>query len=87
LPRPSRFETTADSLQGFRPVSRPGTPFVAVLDDHDADLAHLRIRLRSGRDLVFTGIVNRWRDDLLGWGGDSAWSTEAGATIRPLPGP
>jgi len=63
-PMPARFETTADSLQGFRAVSRPGTPFVAVLNDHDANLAYLRIRMRGGRDLVFTGIVNRWHDDI-----------------------
>lgn len=63
-PMPARFETAADFLQGFRAVSRPGTPFVAVLNDHDANLAYLRLRLRNGQDLVFTGVVNRWHDDI-----------------------
>ena len=63
-PMPERFQTEADYLQGFRAVSRPGTPFVAVLNDHDANLAYVRLRLRSGEDLVFTGVVNRWHEDI-----------------------
>jgi hypothetical protein len=63
-PLPTRFETADDDLQGFRAVSRPGTPFVAILNDHDANLAYLRIRLRNGKDQVVTGVVNRWHDDI-----------------------
>jgi hypothetical protein len=63
-PIPERFETTGDFMQGFRAVSRPGTPFAAILHDHDANLAYVRLRLRSGKDLVFTGVVDRWHDDI-----------------------
>jgi hypothetical protein len=63
-PMPREFGTADDYLQGFRSVSRPGTPFVAILNDHNANLAYLRIRLADGKDLVVTGVVNRWHDDI-----------------------
>jgi hypothetical protein len=61
---PERFETQADYLQGLRAVSRPGTPFVALVNDHDANQAYLRVRKRDGKDLVFTAVINRWHDDI-----------------------
>lgn len=61
---PGKFETVADYLRGFRSVSRPGSPFVAILSDQTANLAYVRVRMKSGRDLVITGVVNRWHDDI-----------------------
>jgi hypothetical protein len=63
-PMPTRFETLADYLQGFRSVARPGTPFVSILNAQDANLAYVRIRLTTGKDAVITGVVNRWHDDI-----------------------
>jgi len=61
---PERFETSADYLQGLRAIARPGTPFVALVNDSDANLAYLRIRRRDGKDLVFTAVINRWHEDI-----------------------
>jgi len=61
---PASVETTVDIMRGFRAISRPGTPFVALVNDQDANLAYLRIRQRAGKDLVFTAVINRWHDDI-----------------------
>jgi hypothetical protein len=63
-PLPGTFERPDDYLQGLRAVSRPGTPFVAILTDQEANLAYLRVRMRSGKDVVATGVINRWHDDI-----------------------
>jgi len=61
---PPKYETREDYLQGFRAVSRPGTPFVALVNDHNANLAYMRIRLRNGKDVVATLVVNRWHNNV-----------------------
>jgi hypothetical protein len=61
---PTSVATTADVMKGFRAISRPGTPFVALVNDSDANLAYVRIRRPAGKDLVFTGVINRWHDDI-----------------------
>jgi hypothetical protein len=69
---PERFESPKDYLRAFRAISRPGTPFLSVIDDYNANLAYVRIRLKSGRDVAGTIVVNRWHDNvayLFGEGG------------------
>jgi hypothetical protein len=61
---PLKYETPEDYLQGFRAVSRPGTPFVALVNDHNANLAYMRIRLKNGKDVVATLVVNRWHNNV-----------------------
>jgi len=60
---PLKYESTDDYLKGFRAVSRPGTPFVALVNDHNANLAYMRIRLRNGKDIVATLVINRWHNN------------------------
>ncbi len=69
---PERFESPKDYLRAFRAISRPGTPFLSAIDDYNANLAYVRIRLKSGRDVAGTIVVNRWHDNvayLFGEGG------------------
>jgi hypothetical protein len=61
---PRNYETRDDYLQGFRAVSRPGTSFVALVNDHNANLAYVRIRLGNGKDVVATLVVNRWHNNV-----------------------
>ena len=61
---PLKYEAPDDYLQGFRAVSRPGTPFVALINDHNANLAYIRIRRRNGKDFVATLVVNRWHNNV-----------------------
>ena len=61
---PRTYESPEDYLQGFRAVSRPGTPFVALANDHNANLAYMRIRLKNGKDVVATLVINRWHNNV-----------------------
>jgi hypothetical protein len=61
---PLNYEAPEDYLQAFRAISRPGTPFVALINDSDANLAYMRIRLKNGKDFVATLVVNRWHNNV-----------------------
>jgi len=61
---PRKYETREEYLQGFRAVSRPGTPLVALIHDHNANLAYMRVRLNNGKDVVATLVVNRWHNNV-----------------------
>ena len=61
---PLNYEVPDDYLQGFRAVSRPGTPFAALVNDQNANLAYMRIRRRNGKDVVATLVVNRWHNNV-----------------------
>jgi hypothetical protein len=53
-----------DYLRAFRAISRPGSAFLKAIDDANANLAYLRIRLRSGKDVAASIVVNRWHDNV-----------------------
>jgi hypothetical protein len=61
---PEKFETKNDYLQAFRALSRPGSPYTSLINDHNANLAYLRIRLKNGTDIAATMVVNRWHDNV-----------------------
>jgi len=61
---PKKYENMEDYIQGLRAVSRPGTPFVALVSDQNANLAYMRVRLKNGKDIVATLVVNRWHDNV-----------------------
>lgn len=61
---PGKYELPTDYLRAFRALSQPGMPFLAVIDDYGANLAYLRIRLKNGRDVAASIVVNRWHDNV-----------------------
>jgi hypothetical protein len=61
---PKAYASPADYVQGIRSIARPGTPFFSLVNDHNANLAYVRVRRSSGRDVVFTIVVNRWHDNV-----------------------
>ncbi len=61
---PEKFTTISDYLQAFKAVSRPGTAFFKLVTDHNANLAHVRIRMDNGEDVVLSIVVNRWHDNV-----------------------
>jgi hypothetical protein len=61
---PVKYETDAEYLQAFRAISKPGTPFFAIVDDSNANLAYVRVRREKGRDLAFSMVVNRWHNNV-----------------------
>ncbi len=61
---PGKYESAIDYLRAFRALSQPGMPFLAVIDDYNANLAYLRIRLKNGGDVAGSVVVNRWHDNV-----------------------
>ena len=61
---PNRIETVADYIRAFRAVLRPGSPFVAQVNNQNANLAYLRVRVKEGKDIVLSLVVNRWHDNV-----------------------
>ncbi len=71
-PLPERYDTVEDYLRGFRALAAPGTPFFSLVNDYNANLAYVRIRVPDGEDVVVSIVVNRWHDNvafLFGEGG------------------
>ncbi len=62
--QPEKYETREDVLRGFSSVAGPGTPFFALLNEHNANLAYVRIRMKTGKDLAGTIVLNRWHDNV-----------------------
>ncbi len=63
-PLPAKYENKADYLQGFRALSKPGTSIFSIVDDYNANLAYIRIRLASGENHVVSIVLNRWHDNV-----------------------
>lgn len=86
---PEKYETYADYLKAFRAVSRPGTPFFAMINDYNANVAYMRIRLKNGKDHAITIVVNRWHNNvthLFGEGGELDASKDSADFIPGLIG-
>jgi len=63
-PLPKRYETRDDYLQGFRVLAKPGTPFFSLINDSNANTAFMRIRVKDGKDVAGTIVINRWHDSV-----------------------
>jgi len=61
---PEKYETRDDYLRAFTPLFQPGTPFVSLMNEQNANLAYVRIRLKNGKDIAGSIVVNRWHDNV-----------------------
>ena len=61
---PEKYETKDDYLRAFTSLSQPGTPFFSLMNEHAANLAYVRIRLKNGKDIAGSIVVNRWHDNV-----------------------
>ena len=62
--QPESYHTTDDYLRAFRSLSRPGAPFFALVNGSNSNLAYVRIRRGSNRDVAFSMVINRWHDNV-----------------------
>jgi hypothetical protein len=70
---PEKYITKDDYIRAFRAVSKPGTPFFSLINDYNINVAYMRIRLKNGKDLAISIVINRWHNNvtyLLGEGGE-----------------
>jgi hypothetical protein len=61
---PRKFITKEDYLRAFTSLSQPGTPFFSLMNEHNANLAYVRIRLKDGKDIAGSIVINRWHDNV-----------------------
>ena len=61
---PEKYKTKDDYLRAFRAVSRPGTPFFSLINDSNANVAYMRIRLKNGKDHAISIVINRWHNNV-----------------------
>ena len=61
---PEKYETKDDYLKAFRAVSKPGMPFFSLINDYNADVAYMRIRLKNGKDLAISIVINHWHNNV-----------------------
>jgi hypothetical protein len=61
---PEKYETKDDYLKAFRAVSKPGMPFFSLINDYNANVAYMRIRLKDGNDLAVSIVINRWHNNV-----------------------
>ena len=65
-PLPDHYGDINDYIQGLRAISRPGAGFVTTVDNHNANLAYIRIYKDNNplNDIYLTMVINRWHDDV-----------------------
>ncbi|CAH2032676.1 fatty acid cis/trans isomerase [Trichlorobacter ammonificans] len=85
-PLPTSFSSTDDYLKAFRALAKPGMPFVAMVNDYNANLAYLRIRQREGTDRVVSLVVNRWHDNVAFLLGENGRLNAARDDVDFIPG-
>ena len=62
---PKVYQNEKDIIDGFIAVSAPGVSFFRHVEDHNANLAWVRITDIKGRDdLVVSVVVDRWHDNV-----------------------
>jgi hypothetical protein len=61
---PEKYKTKDDYLRAFRAVSSPGTPFFSVINDSNANVIYMRIRLKNGKDHAISIVINRWHNNV-----------------------
>ena len=61
---PEQYDGLEDYIQGFRAISLPGTGFIRQINDYNANLAYLRIKIPDRRDEVISIVINRWHDNV-----------------------
>jgi len=69
---PQKYETQDDILKAFRAVSRPGMPFFLWMNDHQIHVAYMRIRLKNGKDLAISVVINQWHSNVTHLFGEKA---------------
>ena len=69
---PDQYETKDDYLRAFRAISKPGSPFFLLMHDHNIKIAYMRIRLKNGKDLAISIVINQWHSNVTHLFGEKA---------------
>jgi hypothetical protein len=69
---PDQYETKNEYLKAFRAISKPGTPFFLLMHDYNIKVAYMRIRLKNGKDLAISIVINQWHSNVTHLFGENA---------------
>jgi hypothetical protein len=69
---PDQYATNDEYLRAFRAVSKPGSPFFLLMDDHNIQVAYMRIRLKNGKDMAISILINQWHSNVTHLFGEKA---------------
>jgi hypothetical protein len=61
---PDKNATMDDVLKAFRAISKPGTPFFTLMNDHNIQVAYMRVRLKNGKDHAVSIVINQWHSNV-----------------------
>jgi hypothetical protein len=61
---PVELKDTTDFLRALHAVSAPGDSFFSRVTDHNANVAHIRVKVPDGEDVVISAVINRWHDNV-----------------------
>ena len=83
---PAVYKTADDYLRAFIALSQPGTAFFSLANEHEANLAYMRIRLKNGKDVAGSIVINRWHDNVSFMFGEDGRLNPAKDSADFLPG-
>jgi hypothetical protein len=69
---PDQYETKNEYLKAFRAISKPGAPFFLLMNDYNIKVAYMRIRLKNGKDLAISIVINQWHSNVTHLYGEKA---------------
>lgn len=69
---PDQYETKNECLKAFRAISKPGSPFFSLMNDYNIQIAYMRIRLKNGKDLAISIVINQWHSNVTHLFGEEA---------------
>jgi hypothetical protein len=69
---PDKYETANENLKAFRAISKPGSPFFLLMKDYNIKIAYMRIRLKNGKDLAVSIVINQWHSNVTHLFGEKA---------------
>ena len=61
---PARIKDENDVLAAFHAVAGPGDSFFSRVDNHDANVAYIRVKMDASPDLVISAVIHRWHDNV-----------------------
>ncbi len=81
-----KYETRDDYLRAMTPLFQPGAPFLSLMNEQNANLAYVRIRLKNGKDVAGSIVVNRWHDNVAFMLGEESRLNPANDIADIIPG-
>jgi len=61
---PQEIKGKDDVLAAFHSVGSPGDSFFSRVDNHDANVAYIRVKMDNTEDLVISAVIHRWHDNV-----------------------